>query len=65
MTIHIGLHEGEPPTGVVVGDDAVPVPFAGWLELMHAIAGVALAPTSAVPVGSADLEMDQRQEVIP
>ena len=40
-TIHIGLDDGEPPTGTVMGEDAVPVPFADWLELMHAISRLA------------------------
>jgi hypothetical protein len=66
MTIHIGLDEGEPPTGVVVGDDAIEVPFAGWLELMHAISRLASRrpPDSAAGVAG-QLDLDHAQEVIP
>jgi hypothetical protein len=63
VTIHFGLDDGEPPTGVVVADDAASVPFAGWLELMHAISRVAssLAPGGTIGT-TAQLEMDRTHE---
>jgi hypothetical protein len=66
MTIRIGLDDGQPPTGVVVGDDAVQVPFAGWLELMHAISRLASVHPLGVAVADADpIDFDELQEVIP
>lgn len=37
VTVHIRLIGGDAPTGEVIGDDAVPAPFAGWLDLMQTI----------------------------
>jgi hypothetical protein len=66
MTIHIGLVDGEPPTGVVVGDDAVSVPFAGWLELIHAISRLASRRSPDTALGAVgNLDLDHAQEVLP
>jgi hypothetical protein len=63
VTIHFGLDDGEPPTGVVVANDAVSVPFAGWLELMHAISRVASGVAPDGQIGTpARLDPNQKEE---
>ena len=65
MTIHIGSEDGEPPTGIVVGHDAVSMPFAGWLELMHAISRLTSSLAPDKPIGTGDrLDLDPMQEVL-
>ena len=66
MTIHFGSDDGGPPTGIVIGDDAAAVPFAGWLELMHAISRLASArPPDSALVDVGQPLMDLAQEALP
>lgn len=40
MEIRITVRTREPLSGTAAADDAGPVPFVGWLELLHALSSL-------------------------
>jgi hypothetical protein len=47
MEIRITIRTREPLTGTAAAEDAGPVPFEGWLELLHALSRLVGGPGPA------------------